>query len=99
MNQTQGLTVAMILVEPRKQDVDVSIVTCEGATMGVDGSQLQVRLYGKNKATFDIVIEKETFLETRDAIGCNLGKFPFYEMPSAFDLSLEAGPSRQHGTL
>ena len=29
----------------------------------------------------------------------NLGKSPVYEMPSTFDSSLEAGPSRQHGTL
>ena len=29
----------------------------------------------------------------------NLGKFPVYEIPSTFDLSIEAGPSWQHGTL
>ena len=32
-------------------------------------------------------------------IGRNIGKSPVYEMPSAFDSSLEAGPSRQLGTL
>ena len=48
---------------------------------------------------FDIVTKKETFFEVQDAILDNLGKFHVYEMPSAFDLSLEAGPSWQHGTL
>ena len=29
----------------------------------------------------------------------NPGKSPVYEIPFAFDSSLEAGPSQQHGTL
>ena len=32
-------------------------------------------------------------------IGRYLGKFLVYEIPSAFDSSLEEGPSWQHGTL
>ena len=54
---------------------------------------------GKKKALFDIASKKETFFGARDAIGRNLGKSPVYEMPFAFDSSLEAGPSRKHGTL
>ena len=61
---------------------------------GDDGPRPQVRLAGKKKATFDIATEKETFFETGDVIGRNLGKLLVYEMPSAFDLSLEAGSSR-----
>ena len=67
-NQTQGLTIATILVEPRKQDVDVSIVTRGGATMRDDGPQPQVRLAGKKKVAFDIATKKETFFETQDVI-------------------------------
>ena len=44
--------------------------------------------------SFDIATEKDTFFEAKDAIGRNPGKSPIYEMPSAFDSLLEAGPSQ-----
>ena len=43
--------------------------------------------------------KKETLFETWDAIKRNLGNFLVYEIPSAFDLCLEAGPSWQRRTL
>ena len=99
MNQTQGPTVATISAEPKTQDVDVAIFTHRGAMMGDDGTQSQVQLDGKKKVAFDIVIEKEIFFKTRDMIGRNIGKSHVYEILSSFDLSLEKGPSRHHGTL
>ena len=44
-------------------------------------------------------MEKQTFLQAKHAIKRNPGKFPIVEMPSAFGPSVDAGPSRQHGTL
>ena len=99
MNQNQGPMVAMILVEPKKKDVDVSIVTCRGEMTGDDEPFLQIQLEGKKKSSFKITTEKETFFEAREAIGRNLGKSPVYEMPYAFDSSLEVGPLQQPGTL
>ena len=37
--------------------------------------------------------------KAKHAIGINLGKLPIIDMSSAFDPSVEVGPSRQHGTL
>ena len=81
------------------KDVDVAIVTCGGATTGEDGPCQKVRLAGKKKGSFDIATERDIFFKVWDVIERNLGKSPIYEIPSAFDSSLEAGPSRQHGTL
>ena len=53
----------------------------------------------KKKAPFDITTERDTFFEARDAIGRNPCKSHVYEIHPAFDFSLEAGPSWQHGTL
>ena len=48
---------------------------------------------------FDIATERDTFFEVWDGIKRNPGKSHVYEIPSAFDSSLEAGPSWHHGTL
>ena len=56
-------------------------------------------MVGKKKAPFDIVAERDTFFEARDAIGRNPGKSPIYEIPFVFYSSLEVGPSWKHGTL
>ena len=99
MNQNQGSTLATIFVEPRTKDVDVAIVTCGGATTREDGPCQKVRLAGKKKGSFDIATERDIFFKVWDVIERNLGKSPIYEIPSAFDSSLEAGPLVQHGTL
>ena len=59
----------------------------------------QVQLDGKKKVPFDIDAKWDTFFKSRDVIRRNPIKSPIFEMPSAFDSSLEAKPSRQHGTL
>ena len=61
MNQTEGPTIVTISIEPRTQDVDITIVTFKGAMMGDDGPQPQVRLARKNKETFDIMPKKRHF--------------------------------------
>ena len=81
------------------KDVNVGIVTCVGATIRDDGPRLQVWLTGKNKVTFDIATEKDTFFDTKDVIGRNLGKLPIIDMPSTFNPSIEAGPSWQYSIL
>ena len=81
------------------KDVDVWIVTHTDMTTGDDGLRQQVRLVGKKKVAFDIAIEKYTFFGAKNAIGRNPGKLPIIDMPFAFDPSVEAGPSRKHGTL
>ena len=53
----------------------------------------------KEKVAFDIVIEKDTFFGAKSAIGRNPGKLPIVDMPFSFNPSMEARPSRQHGTL
>ena len=53
----------------------------------------------KKKEQFVIVTEKDTFFEPREALGINPSKTPIFGMPSAFDSSLEVGPSWQYGTL
>ena len=98
-NLNQELTIATIHAEPKMKDVDVGIVTHADATTGDDGPFQQVQLARKKKVAFDIVTEKDTFFEAKHAIGRNPGKLPIIDMPSAFDPSVEAGPSRQHGTL
>ena len=95
----QGPTVAMISAEPRTQDVDVAVVTRGGATTREDILIPQVRLAGKKKVQFDVNVEKDTFFEAQDKMSRNFGKLHVYEMPTAFDSTLEAEPSRQHGTL
>ena len=89
----------MVSVEPKTTDVDVAVVTRAGATMGEDGPRPQIWLDGQKKEPFDITTEKKTFVGAWDAIGRNLGKSPVYEMPYAFDSSLEVGPLQQPGTL
>ena len=64
-----------------------------------DGPCQQVWFTGKKKAAFYIATDKDTFFDSKHAIGRNLGKLPIVDMPSAFDPSVEAGPSRKHGTL
>ena len=54
---------------------------------------------GKNKAQFDITTKRNTFFEAHEALGRNSGKTPIFGMPSAFDSSLEDGPSWKYGTL
>ena len=81
------------------KDVNVGIVTRVGATTRDNGPWLQVHLTGKKRVTFDITTKKDTFFDTKNAIRRNLGKLPIVDMPFAFDPSVEAGPSRQHGTL
>ena len=81
------------------KDVDIGVITRAGVTTGEDGPRQQVRFAGKKKVAFYIVTEKDTFFEAKHAIRINLGKLPIIEMSSAFDPSVEAGPSRQHGTL
>ena len=53
----------------------------------------------KEKGAFDVVMEKDTFFEAKNAIRRNTGKLPIVDMPFAFNPSVEAGPSQQHGTL
>ena len=43
--------------------------------------------------------EKDTFFGEKHAIERNPGKLPIIDTPFYFDPSVEAGPSRQHGTL
>ena len=91
--------VATIQAEPRTKDVDVGVFTCVGARTGEDRPWQQVWLTRKKKVAFDIVTEKDTFFGAKHAIERNLGKLPIIDMPFSFDPSIEAGPSRQHGTL
>ena len=91
--------VATISVEPRTQDVDVAVVTRKGATIGEDSLIPQVRLAGKKKVHFDVTIEKHTFFEPQDEMHKNSDKLLVYEIPTAFDSTLEARPSRHHGAL
>ena len=93
LNLNQGSKVATIQAKLWMKDVGVGIVTRTGATTGDDGPWLQVHFDGKNKVTFDIVIDKDTFFEAKHAIERNLGKSPVFEMSSAFDPSIEEGPS------
>ena len=99
MNHNQGLMVVVISVEPIMEDVDVTIVTRGVATTREDGPLPQVWLAGKNKASFDITTERDILFEVQDAIERNPSKSPVYEIPSTFDSSLDAWPSRQHVTL
>ena len=64
-----------------------------------DEQRKQVQIAGKKKVAFYIVMEKDTFFQTKHAIGKNLSMLPIIDMPFAFDPSVEVGPSRQHGTL
>ena len=89
----------MILAEPRAQAIDVVVVTRACVTIREDGTHQQVRFVGKKKEAFDIAMEKETFFQSKHAIGRNPVKLPLVEMPSSFDPSIKEGPSRQHGTL
>ena len=75
------------------KDVDVGIVTRAGVTTGDDGPRLQVWLAGKNKVAFDITTDKDTFFDAKNEIRRNLGKLPIIDMPSAFNPSVEVGPS------
>ena len=75
------------------RDVNVGIVTRTGVTTGDDGPWLQVWITGKKKVAFDIAIEKDTFFDTKNEIRRNPGKLPIIDMPSAFDPSIEIGPS------
>ena len=75
------------------KDVDVGIATRVGAATGDDGPRLQVRLVGKKKVAFDIVTKIYTFFDAKDVIKRNLGKLPIINMPSDFDLFVEARPS------
>ena len=52
-----------------------------------------MKLDGKKKEQFNIETERDTFLEAREVLGRNPGKTPIFCMPSAFDSSLEYGPS------
>ena len=81
------------------KDVDVGIITRASATTRDDGPWLQFQLAGEKKVAFDFVTQKDTFFGAKNAIGRNTGKLPIVDMPSAFDPSVEAGPSRQHGAL
>ena len=81
------------------KDVDVGIISCVGAIIGDDGPWFLVQHSGKKKVTFDIVTEKDTFFDAKNAIGKNPGKLPIVDMPFAFDPSVEAGPSWKNGTL
>ena len=81
------------------KDVDVGIVTHAAVTTGDDGPWKQVWLAGKKKVAFDVVTEKDTFFEAKQAIKRNPSKLPIIDMPSTFDPSMEVGPSSQHGTL
>ena len=82
-----------ILEEPHTEDVDVDIVTHVGTIAGDDGPQQLVRLASKKKISFDVATEKDTFFEEKQAIGRNPGKLPIIDMPSAFNPSVEVGPS------
>ena len=76
------------------KDVDIGIVTRAGATTGDDGPRLQVRLAGNKKVALDIMTEKYTLFDAKNAIERTPGKLPVVDMPFAFDSSVEAGPSR-----
>ena len=75
------------------KDVDIGIITRASVKTGDDGPWQQVWLIGKKKVEFDITTKKETFFEAKHAIEGNPGKLPIIEMSSAFDSSVEAGPS------
>ena len=81
------------------KDVDVGIVTGASATTGDDGLWKQVWLAGNKKVAFDIATDKDTFFGSKNAYGRNSSKLPIIDMPFSFDPFVEAGPSRQHGTL
>ena len=85
--------VATIQAEPWAKDVDVGVVTRASATTGEDGPRQQVWFTRKKKVAFDIAIEKDTFFKSKHVIGRNPGKLPIIDMPSAFDPSVETGPS------
>ena len=44
-------------------------------------------------------MDKDTFFGEKHTLEINLGKLSIIDMPSAFDPSVEAGPSRQLSTL
>ena len=52
----------MISIEPRIEDVGISIVTDAGATTEEDGPHMQVQLAGKKRVSFDIATEKRYIL-------------------------------------
>ena len=81
------------------KDADVGIVTRASTTTGDDEPRQHVRLASKKKVGFDIATDFFSFFEAKQAIGRNLGKMPIIDMPFAFDASVEAGPSWQHGTF
>ena len=57
-----------IQAEPRMKDANVGVVTHTGATTRKYGLQQKVRLTGKEKLAFDIVIEKDTLFDARNEI-------------------------------
>ena len=81
------------------QDVDVTIITCGGTITGEYSLFPQVRLAKKKKVQFDVNPEKDTLFEAWDDLHSNSSKLAVYNMPIAFDSTLEARPLRQDGTL
>ena len=92
LNQNQGPTVATILAEPRMQDVDVAVITRGDAIMRKDIPHPQIRLDGKKKVQFNVIVKKDTLFEPRDVIGINTSKLPVYEIPTAFYSTFVVGP-------
>ena len=86
--------VATISMEPRKQDVDVVVVTLGRATTGEDSPFPQVRFAEKKKVQFDVNTDKDTFFEAHDEMRINSGKLLVYEMETAFDSNMIERPSR-----
>ena len=86
-------------MQPRIQPADVGVITRGGATIGDDSPLPQIRLVARNKVKFDVNTEKITFLNVRDVIKMDTGKFPIHEIPPDFDSTLVEGPSCKVGTL
>ena len=92
-NQNQGPIVSTISANPRTQDVDVFVITRRGGTTREYSSIPQIWLAGKKKVKFDVNVKKDTFFEAWGEMRKNPGRLPIYEMPTAFDSTLEVGPS------
>ena len=99
LKQNQGPTIAMILAEPRTQDTDVVFITHVGAMKRRRWTTSTNSDGGKENVQIGIDTEIEIFFEAHDAIKRNPIKLLVYEIPTAFDSTSIAIPSRQHGNL
>ena len=74
-------------------------MTRGGAMTGDDTRVPNIWPAACKKVLFDVHMEKETFLEARNILNKNIGKFPIYEMPHDFDVTTLLRSSKKGSTL